>query len=113
MNKIIEIREQREKDAEEPKPKKKCLKISSNNDTVRSRVTPEINFHAISLKDLIKWDKDLHEPILTLKYTNEDLREFYSHPMNVPVFGLHTQSIERCVKQVIALVLKYLSIHLL
>ena len=56
---------------------------------------------ATSLKNIIIWENDVFEPILTAELTDEDLMNFYEEPMKVPVIGLHTQSIERCVKQVI------------
>ena len=72
-----------------------------NKPTVREKHTPKLNMEATCLRELINWDQDVHEPVLTTKLTVEELRQFHDSPMSdVPNFSLHTQSIERCVKQV-------------
>ena len=56
---------------------------------------------ATSLRDLIDWMTDIHEPILTTHLSEDNLRMFLDSPMtDIPKLCLHTQSIERCVKQV-------------
>ena len=52
------------------------------------------------IMNIINWDENPSEPVLTLSLFSEELRQFYERPMSVPVLGLHIQSIERCVKQV-------------
>ena len=56
---------------------------------------------AESLKELIAWETEVCEPVLTESLTDEQLLQFYGEPMVVPYFCLHTKSIERCVKQTI------------
>ena len=67
---------------------------------VRPRKTPEINSHARSLVDLISWEKPVFEPPLTHHLTTLEVKQFLSKPMEVPSWPCHTQSVERCVKQV-------------
>ena len=87
VNKIISLREAGED--------------SLGNNQPRSRRTPEINFEATSLKDLIDWEKEnVHEPPLTCHLTTAELRHFYGTPMQVPSWSTHTQAVERCVKMV-------------
>ena len=76
-------------------------KSAQTEKTVRARHTPVINLEATSLLNLISWDDDVHEPVLTTELTEEELRQLYVKPMSgIPDFRLDTQSIERCVKQV-------------
>ena len=107
VNKIIEIRKQETgKIQQEGELKKRITgkrgkKPSDLIKTIRARKTPEVNLEATSLINLISWDNDVHEPVLTMNLTEEELRQFYRVPMDdIPDFSLHTQSIERCVKQV-------------
>ena len=107
VNKIIEIREQEtEKKQQEEDIKKKTTgrrgkKTTELVKTITARRTPEVNLEATSLINLISWGDDVHEPVLTMNLTEEQLRQFYSDPMScIPDFSIHTQSIDRCVKQV-------------
>ena len=71
------------------------------NMNVRSRKTPEINFNATSLKNLIFWDKiKCYEPVFTCKLSREEIKSFKDSPMSVPYFPIHTQSTERAVQLV-------------
>ena len=81
-------------------PAKKKRKSKKMESTVRVRRNPKLNEEATSLQNLIYWEEDIHEPVLTLKLSDEDLMKFYSVPMVVPDLPLHTQSNERCVKEV-------------
>ena len=67
---------------------------------VRSRRTPDINFSASSISDLISWDRDIHEPSFTCSLTKEQIKELEDTPFPAPDFPLHSQSCERAVKQV-------------
>ena len=67
--------------------------------SVRSRRTPEINTDARTLYDLIDWSS-ASEPPLTGDKTTAKIKTFIEHPMDVPDWPSHTQSIERCVKMV-------------
>jgi hypothetical protein len=109
VNKIIEVREQKRQDTENKQKEesndktkvKRGRKTAKSVKTIRARKTPDINLEATSLISLISWDDDVHEPVLTMSLTEEQLRQFYKEPMTgIPDFSIHTQSIERCVKQV-------------
>ena len=68
--------------------------------SVRPRKMPAINPSASSLLELIDWADSIYEPTLTCKLTTAAVRKFIDEPMQVPQWPCHTQSIERCVKQV-------------
>ena len=62
---------------------------------------PQLNLKATTLQNMITWKlKEAHEPIFTCKLTKEELNEILHKPFDVPKFSIHTQSTERCVKQV-------------
>ena len=67
---------------------------------VRARRTPDINFSASSISDLISWDRDIHEPSFTCSLTKEQVEGLKDTPFPAPDFPLHSQSCERAVKQV-------------
>ena len=67
----------------------------------RPRKLPLLNPNAESLKELIEW-KEAKEPVLTCKLTKEEIKAFRNEPMLVPYYCLHTQGIERAVKEVTA-----------
>ena len=50
--------------------------------------------------DLIDWKKPVYEPPLTENLTILEVRQFLDAPMVVPDWPCHSQSIERCVKNV-------------
>lgn len=81
------------------------LKIRGKNDlgdtSVRPRLMPKLNLKATTLKNMITWKvKEAHEPIFTCKLTREEIQGLLIKPFAVPKFSIHTQSTERCVKQV-------------
>ena len=43
---------------------------------------------------------EAREPVLTCSLAKEDIERFRDNPMNVPKYCLHTQGIERAVKEV-------------
>ena len=100
-NKILQLITEKNEYLEEPQFKKCKPTRKADISNIRAKKNPEINMEATSLKNIISWENDVFEPILTTELTDEDLMHFYEEPMKVPVIGLHTQSIERCVKQVI------------
>lgn len=65
----------------------------------RPRKLPVLNLEATSLKDMINW-KGAKEPVLTCGITKEELVKFKEVPMVVPYYCLHTQGIERAIKEV-------------
>ena len=103
VNKILQLREERNTRLVEPLLKKFKQTKETNLINIRARKNPELDMEATSLKNMINWESDVHEPVLTCELTNEELMHFYEQPMQVPVIGLHTQNIERCVKQVIVI----------
>ena len=64
----------------------------------RPRKLPELNLDATQLQDIIDWDK-AKEPVMTCGLSKEDIKKFKETPMQVPYFCLHTQGIERAVKE--------------
>ena len=71
------------------------------NTLPRPRKNPCLNLAATQLKDIIDW-KRAKEPVLTCKLTKEELKQFKKEPMQVPYYCLHTQGIERAVKETTA-----------
>ena len=53
----------------------------------------------MELKDLISWD-DSHEPVGTCHMTRDELLRLKDSPMLVDKLYVHTQAIERAVKEV-------------
>ena len=51
------------------------------------------------LKNIIDW-RGSKEPVLTCKLSKQEILSFKETPMVVPYFCLHTQGIERAVKEV-------------
>ena len=71
------------------------------NTSPRDRITPDLNFEATSLRDLILWDKTTsYEPIFTCKMNKATIKSFENSPMEAPHFPIHTQSTERAVQHV-------------
>ena len=72
------------------------------DDSVRSRKTPCIITDKLTdkLTNLIDWKDSLYEPLLTTSLTTHEIRNYFYQPMVVPDWPCHSQSIERCVKQV-------------
>jgi hypothetical protein len=69
--------------------------------SVRDRKTPKLNLQATTLQNMITWKvREVHEPVYTCKLSREELQGILNTPFNVPKFSVHTQSTERCVKQV-------------
>ena len=58
-----------------------------------------MNVKAKDLKGLICWT-DAHEPLLTCHLTKKDLLKIKNEAMEVPYYSIHTQGIERAVKEV-------------
>ena len=70
------------------------------NNSVRCRKIPSINTDADNLMDLIEWKNSVYEPLLTIYLTTHEVKEILHKPTVVPDWPCHSQSIERCVKQV-------------
>ena len=67
----------------------------------RERRTPNINMGARTLRELINWEQEvIHEPIFTCDLTSQELLNIKDEPLVVPDYPLHTQSVERAVKEV-------------
>ena len=69
------------------------------NKKPRPRKLPELNIEATTLENMINW-KAAKEPILACDLTKAELEEIRNTPMVVPYYSLHTQGIERAVKEV-------------
>jgi hypothetical protein len=70
------------------------------DNSVRYRITPDINWKSTKLADLIKWKENVTEPALTCHLTTTQVKQFVVKPMIVPDWPSHTQSVERLVKKV-------------
>nr|XP_047125873.1 uncharacterized protein LOC124807716 isoform X2 [Hydra vulgaris] len=70
------------------------------DNSVKIRKTPCINTDADNLTNLIEWKDSIYEPLLTTSLTTHEVRKFFHKPMVVPEWPCHSQSVERCVKQV-------------
>ena len=66
---------------------------------MRPRRTPLLNLEATSLTSLIAWE-DVHEPVFTTSLTKQEVSDLVEVPFPAPAFSVHTQSVERIVKQV-------------
>ena len=65
----------------------------------RVRLTPELNFSAEKLSQLISWDQiEVTEPCFTAGMSASGIKNIVDCPLEVPPFPSHTQSTERCVK---------------
>ena len=84
---------------------KTILKIRDKNNfgdlRPRARKLPDLNVMAEKLEDLINWE-DAKEPVLTCSLSKEEIKMYLDSPMEVPYFSLHTQGIERAIKEVTA-----------
>lgn len=65
----------------------------------RSRKHPELLMDSTSLQGMIDWKK-AKEPVLSCRLSKAEICSFRETPMKVPYFCLHTQGIERAVKEV-------------
>ena len=52
------------------------------------------------MSELISWESNVYEPVLTCSLSKTQINTFRDNPMNVPDFPVHGQSIERVVKEV-------------
>ena len=60
-----------------------------------------MNLKATSLQNMIDWNaKEVQDPVYTCKLNRKDLMKILDRPFDVPRFSIHTQSTERCMKQV-------------
>ena len=82
---------------------KQILKIRGKNKLgdmkPRPRKLPKLNINAENLKDMIDW-KGSKEPVLTCHFSKEEIKACLDTPLKVPYFCLHTQGIERAIKEV-------------
>ena len=60
--------------------------FNKGNPSIRNRVTPELNFNATTLTNLILWEKQAYEPIFTCKLTSETIKSFKNTPLDVPYY---------------------------
>ena len=86
INKIIEIRNHKE----------------FGDSSVREFHVPLLNWKATSLYNLIDWSGEkepVYEPVLTSRFSTEQLKLFLDKPFSVGDIPNHTQSCERAVKE--------------
>ena len=65
----------------------------------RARKHPELHVDSTKLQGMIDWKK-AKEPVLSCRMSKQEICSFRETPMKVPYFCLHTQGIERAVKEV-------------
>ncbi|XP_047127448.1 uncharacterized protein LOC124808427 [Hydra vulgaris] len=85
VNKILEIRKYEETGTLAP----------------RTYKLPHLNLCATKLIELITWE-EAYESILTCQMNINELKKILDCPMVVPYFPVHTQAVERAVKEVTA-----------
>ena len=80
----------------------KILKIRGKNQLgnmkPRAMKLPKLNLAATTLSDLIDW-KGAKEPVLTCKLSKDEVKQIKLEPLEAPYFCLHTQGMERIVKE--------------
>ena len=68
---------------------------------VRSFSLPTINFNAQRYTDLIDWAaEDVTEPPLLRDLSDSELCEISAAPLQIPAYPVHTQAVERAVRDV-------------
>jgi hypothetical protein len=65
--------------------------------SVRTRRTPDINFDASSIGDMISLSEFVSDPPLTFMLSTSEVKRFINIPMEVPNRLWNTQNIERVV----------------
>ena len=64
------------------------------------RISPKLDLTATILQELISWQPDQEQkPVFTYSLTRKEIDMIQVKPYDVPGFSIHTQSIERAVKQ--------------
>ena len=80
------------------------LRIREGRDTgdtsVRTHKTPKINIDASSVRALIDWNVDIHEPVFTCNMSIAELQKIAECPLKAPHYSVDTQSCERAVHEV-------------
>ena len=71
------------------------------NTKPRPMKLPSLNLQATKLQDMIDW-KGAKEPVLTCSMTKEQIKMIKEEPLKAAYFSLHTQGIERAVKETTA-----------
>ena len=65
---------------------------------VRKFRVPKLNFEATSYLDMIDLEKELFEPPLTMRLSNDQIQDFSLTPISIPDYSNHMQAVERAVK---------------
>ena len=87
---IIEIRKNKEHS---------CVERTDSG--LRLFKVPKLNWGAENYTQIIDWDlKDFCEPPITMKFSDDEIRRFYSVPMVIQNYPSQSQSVERAVKMV-------------
>ena len=71
------------------------------NTKPRPMKLPSLNLQATKLQDMIDW-KGAKEPVLTCSMTKEQIKMIKEEPIKAAYYSLHTQGIERAVKETTA-----------
>ena len=87
---IIEIRKNKEYST-----------VDRTDSGLRIFKVPKLNWEAENYTQIIDWELNTFcEPPITMKFSDDQIREFYSAPMLIPNYPSHCQSVERAVKLV-------------
>ena len=85
---------------------KKVLEVRAmevERSPVRASHKVSLNKDATCLQNLIVWDPmKTNEPVLTHQLSEEDLKMIVQTPMEVGLYPVHGQGVERCVREVTA-----------
>ena len=75
--------------------------VERNERGLRIFRVPKLNWEADTYSGIIDWNPaDFCEPPVTQKLSDEDLRQAYAAPLNLPRYRNNSQSVERAVKLV-------------
>ena len=66
---------------------------------IRKFVVLKLNFQAKEYPDFINWaETTFFEPPFTSNFSDQDITNLECHPLAVPAFPCHTQSVERAIR---------------
>ena len=68
-----------------------------------------LNLEVNTVSQITNWMENAYEPPLTCSLTSQDLEQFIEEPMDVPKWSSHNQGVERVVKMVTKVSIKYFS----
>ena len=74
---------------------------AAGEEGVRPYTQPRVNFAAQRIQDIVMWDSiRVTEPPLLSHLTDEEVQGLRVQPHSVPAYPVHTQAVERYIRQV-------------